>query len=176
MHFQGPWKARGVLEHPAQRHPLVQEDWQPAAPAKHQDPSHGNTAAHCFPGVILCAGTGLGQALLHLKPSRFNCLSFFSTYTRCLNAVEYAICWTLNYCKISKCKGKKKKQHLKIDFKILKLFMLQQKQAESIITPMVAAFLIIYVTARAKTNILVHFWLCKISGWKKNHETYCSVQ
>lgn len=66
-------------------------------------------------------------------------------------------CITVKYQNAKGKNKKTKKTHLKIDFKILKLFMLQQKQAESIITPMVAAFLIIYVTSRAKTNILVHF-------------------
>lgn len=120
VHFRILGKARGVLQHPARLHPSMQEGLAAHCPRSAPAP----ITAHCLHGVTLCAGTALGQALLSWKPWRFNCLSFFPASTKCLNApsnMQYSErCVTVKY---QNAKGEKKKRHLKIDCKILKLFI-----------------------------------------------------
>lgn len=81
---------------------------------------HSSLFAWC---QLMCRNsTGASVTELEtLKIQLFVLLSCFYKMPKC--SVEYAVFWTLRYCKISKCKGGKKKRHLKIDCKILKLFI-----------------------------------------------------
>lgn len=124
VHFRILGKARGVLQHPARLHPSMQEGL--AAHCPHSAPApitaqhHSSLLAWC---QLMCRNsTGASVTELEtLKIQLFVLLSCFYKMPKC--SVEYAVFWTLRYCKISKCKGGKKKRHLKIDCKILKLFI-----------------------------------------------------